>query len=151
MGTTISYPPFSTRAPHGQIKRIKPTLNRPQAFKRLQIPLKIQRTTTTFISPPVNTIHPLFVKHIKIALKIGVKRYKLARTRPARQVIDPMLPRQGTILNMIWFWALSTFAPESLEQQLQFSTQYFPYEPATWFQGWLFREWQANNESSSPE
>ena len=51
---------------------------------------------------------------------------------------------------MIWSWELSTFAPESLEQQLQFSTQYFPYEPETWFQGWLFHEWQANNESSSP-
>ena len=51
---------------------------------------------------------------------------------------------------MIWSWAPSTFAPESLEQQLQFSTQYFPYEPATWFQGWLFHEWQANTESSSP-
>jgi hypothetical protein len=98
----------------------------------------------------VNTIHPLFVKHIKIARKIGVTRYKLARIRPARQVIDPILPKQGTILNTIWSWALSTFATESLEQQLQSNTQYFPYEPPTWFQGWLFHEWQTNNESSSP-
>jgi hypothetical protein len=51
---------------------------------------------------------------------------------------------------MIWSWALSTFAPESLEQQSQFNTQYFEYEPATWFQGWLFHAWQANNKSTSP-
>ena len=114
-GPTEILPPLSTRAPHGQIKRIKPTLNRPQAFKRLKIPLQMRRTTTTFISPPVNTIHPLFVKHIKIARNIGVTRYKLARTRPSRQVIDPILPEQGTILYMIWYWALSSFAPESLE------------------------------------
>jgi hypothetical protein len=125
MGTTDSYPPLSTRAPHGQIKRIKPTLNRPQTFKRLQIPLKIRRTTTTFTSSPVNTINPFFVRHIKIARKLGVTRYKLARTQPARQTIDPILPQQGTILNMIWSWALLTFAPGTLEQQLQLNTQYF--------------------------
>ena len=51
---------------------------------------------------------------------------------------------------MIWSWALSTFAPDSLEQQLQYNTQYFPYDPPTWFQGWLFHEWQAKNEYSSP-
>ncbi len=124
-----SNPPFSTRAPHGKIKRITPTLKRPKAFKRLKIPLKIRRTTTTFTPPPVNTINPLFVQHIKIARKIGVTRYKLARIRPVRQVIDPILPVQGTILNMIWSWALSTFAPESLEQKLQFNTQYLTYEP----------------------
>ena len=33
---------------------------------------------------------------------------------------------------------------------MQFNTQYLPYEPPTWFQGWLFHEWQAKNESSSP-
>jgi hypothetical protein len=74
----------------------------------------------------------------------------LARTRPARQIIDPILPQQGTVLNIIWSWALSTFAPEMLEQQLQFNTQYFQYEPATWLQGWLLHSWQTINESSSP-
>jgi hypothetical protein len=51
---------------------------------------------------------------------------------------------------MIWSWALSTFAPETLEQQLQFNTQYFQYVPATWLQEWLLHSWQTINESSSP-
>ncbi len=150
IGTTREDPPFSTRAPHGKIKRINPTLKQPKLFKRLQIPLKKRRTTTIFTLPSENTINPLFVPHVRIARKIGVNRYKLARIRPGRPDIDPILPLQGTMLNMIWSWALSIFAPDSLEQQLQYNTQYLPYEPPTWFQGWLFHEWQAKNESSSP-
>jgi hypothetical protein len=51
---------------------------------------------------------------------------------------------------MIYSWALTTFAPENHEQQLQYSTQYFPTEPLSWFQGWLFNSWQIDHETSSP-
>jgi hypothetical protein len=51
---------------------------------------------------------------------------------------------------MIYSWALTTFAPENLEQQLQHSTQYFPTEPLSWFQGWLFNSWQTDHETSTP-
>jgi hypothetical protein len=87
---------------------------------------------------------------VHIARKIGVTRYKLAYTRPPRQIIDTILPQQGTVLNKIWSWALSTFAPETLEQQLQYSTQYFPHEPAPWLQGWLLHSWQTAKEVSLP-
>jgi hypothetical protein len=91
-----------------------------------------------------------FLRHVHIARKIGVTRYRLAYTRPPRQLIETILPQQGKVLNMILSWALSTFAPESLEQQLQYNTQYFPREPAPWLQGWLLHSWQSALEISSP-
>jgi hypothetical protein len=51
---------------------------------------------------------------------------------------------------MIYSWALTTFAPENLEQQLQYSTQYFPTEQLSWFQGWMFNSFQTEPETSSP-
>jgi hypothetical protein len=70
--------------------------------------------------------------------------------RPPIHIIAPILPQQGKVLNMIYSWALTTFAPENLEQQLQHSTQYFPTVPHSWFQGWLFNSWQTVHETSSP-
>jgi hypothetical protein len=112
--TVVTLP--SPRAKHGKIMRTKSTLIKQKTLKRLQAPLKKRHTNITHTLPHPDTIHPLFVRHVLIARKIGIIRYKLARTRPPRQINKPILPQQGTVLNMIWSWALSTFAPETLEQ-----------------------------------
>jgi hypothetical protein len=96
------------------------------------------------------TVHPYCFAHINIARKIWLSRYKVAHTRPKRDIIAPILLQQGSVLNMIWSWALTTFAPDTLEQQLQYDTQCLAQEPLAWFQSWLLHSWQTINEVSSP-
>jgi hypothetical protein len=100
--------------------------------------------------PHPDTVHPIFLRHVHIARKVGVTRYKLAYTRPPRQIIAPILPQQGRVFNMIWSWALTTVAAETIEQQLQYNTQYFPQELLLWLQGWLLRSWLTTEDISSP-
>jgi hypothetical protein len=112
--------------------------------------LKKRRNHPTLTSPHPDTVNPIFVKHVSIIRKIGQRRYTHKHVRPPRYPVDPIIPEQGSVLNMIYSWALTTFAPENLEQQLQYSTQYFPTEQLSWFQGWMFNSFQTEPETSSP-
>jgi hypothetical protein len=85
---------------------------------------------------------------VNIARKIGRNRYKHASVRTPQQT-EQIQPQQGSVFNMIWSWAINTFAPETLEEQLQYSTQYFPIEPLSWFQGWWINSLPSNESSTS--